>query len=76
MKRGDLIRLITRKRRTSDPPSDAHSSYETYSLSQEDQEMGLVLKEGSEYVKQMTVLCTKGIKFWFIHQCEKVNEDR
>jgi len=76
MKRGDLIRLVIRKRRTSDPPSHVHSVYEIYRLPQEEQEMGLVIREGSEYVQQMAVLCKREIKFWFIHQCEKVNECR
>ena len=76
MKKGDLIRLVTRKRRTSDPKVHAGFSHMEYPLSKEEQEIGLVIQEGDEYVKQMHVLSNRIVKYWFIHHCELINEYR
>ena len=76
MKKGDLIRLVSRKRRTSDPKLTQSYSYMEYPLPAEEQEIGIVIQEGDEYVKQMQVLSNKIVKYWFIHHCELINEYR
>ena len=56
MKKGDLIRLVTRKTRFSDPEIASNYSYMEYRIPKEEQEIGIIIQEGDEYVKQMKVL--------------------
>jgi hypothetical protein len=64
---GDTVMLVRQRRRAPESSSDpAHCQiWETVELSSSDRKVGLVIRDGNNYAKQLTVLCGGKERYWF-----------
>lgn len=68
---GTVVKLVTRKRLR---PLLGRS--DICRLPEEEQTSGIVIKNSIDQCGQITVLCKRGIKYWFARNVEVISESR
>ena len=67
---GGLVEMVRKRRLVSDS-GNLTRKYKTVEIPKENRRVGHVLKI-SNRVGQVTVWCEKGIKYWFMKNCEPI----
>lgn len=66
---GGLVIKVRKLRRVA---GSKPAEYETIELPKEKHRIGHVLKGANNHAAQMTVFCDRGVKYWFVKDCEPI----